>query len=177
MVHYLKHCWLHQSRISHCRAFLRTNYSWLCASQSLCCDPFASSMEPVPVAPSHGTSAGNDLSLLEFTPTSSVYASVVCHPQGFDSPGELLVELSWSSPDAMPNTHAFTLLNLVFLADIVDAHCISTNDQCPTCDCFAEAMVGIVDLLRASEIAHDFSSPFSTMALAKTHPISITVMF
>jgi hypothetical protein len=77
----------------------------------------------------------------------------------------------------MPNFRSFTLLDLVFLADVVDALCISMNDQHPTCDCFAEAMVGVVDLLRASEIAHDFSSPFSTMVLAKTHPISITVRF
>jgi len=122
----------------------------------------ASSTESFPVPPSHShpTSARNHLPLLEATPTSSAYASVVCHPQGFDSPDELLLELNWSGPDAMPNVRPFTLLDLAFLADVVDTHCISTNDERPTCDCFAEAMVDVVNLLQASEVAHD-PSPLS----------------
>lgn len=125
-------------------------------------DLSASSTEPVPVPPSHthSTSAGNRLPPLEFTPTSPAYASVVCCPQGFDSPDELFLELKWSSPDTMPNARPFTLLDLALLADVVDTHCISMNDEHPTCNCFAEAMVGVVDLLQAPETAHD-SSPLS----------------
>jgi hypothetical protein len=119
----------------------------------------ASSTEPVPVPTSHSHPTSNG-PLLEFTPTPSAHASVVCHPQGFDSPDELLLELNWSSSDTMPNVRPFTLLDLAFLADVVDTHCISTNDERPTCDYFAEAMADVVDLLRASETAHD-PSPLS----------------
>jgi hypothetical protein len=48
----------------------------------------------------------------------------------------------------------------------------------PTCHCFSEAMVDVIDLLRASETAHVLPlSPFSAMALAKTHLIPLTIAF
>ncbi|KIK03202.1 hypothetical protein K443DRAFT_677038 [Laccaria amethystina LaAM-08-1] len=46
--------------------------------ESLCRDPTTSSTEPVPVAPSHSTSAGNDLPLLEFTHLFGARRRCVC---------------------------------------------------------------------------------------------------
>lgn len=122
----------------------------------------ASLMEPVSVPPSHNdpTCAVDHPPLLKLTSTSSAYASVVCHPQGFDTPDELLLDFDSSSPDTMPNVRPLTLLDLAFLADVVDTLCISINGERPTCNCFAEGMVGVVDLLQASETAHN-SSPLS----------------